>query len=91
MSTACTSMTVQQLADALRVMAPGYIQKPVVNQTGIEGQFDFKLDWVGVNFIDKGGITMPEALYKELGLQLQEKKIPMKIVVIDHIEKLAEN
>jgi uncharacterized protein (TIGR03435 family) len=85
---ACTGMTIQELAEALPSIAPGYIRKPVVDQTGISGTYDFQLDWVGVNFIDQGGLTMPDAVLKALGIKMEEKKIPMTVIVIDHVEKI---
>ncbi len=44
-SQACHNMTMDELANALRGMAPAYIDKPVVNLTGLNGQFDFKFGW----------------------------------------------
>jgi uncharacterized protein (TIGR03435 family) len=42
---ACHNMTMDELANALQQLAPGYVDKPVVNLTGLEGQFDFKFSW----------------------------------------------
>ena len=41
--------------------------------------------------MDQGGITMPDAVDKQLGLKLEEKKLPMSIAVIDHAERLPDN
>jgi len=37
------------------------------------------------------GLSIPEALRKQLGLRLDKAKVPAEHIVIDHIEKLAEN
>jgi uncharacterized protein (TIGR03435 family) len=62
-----------------------------VDLTGLSGTYDFKLDWVGAGFIDQGGLTMPDAVAKQLGLKLEERKLPMPVLVIDHIEKPSDN
>jgi uncharacterized protein (TIGR03435 family) len=44
-SLTCHNMTMDELANGLRAMAPAYIDKPVVNLTGLTGQYDFKMGW----------------------------------------------
>jgi uncharacterized protein (TIGR03435 family) len=41
----CHNMTMDELANGLRGMAPAYIDKPVVNLTELKGAYDFKLGW----------------------------------------------
>ena len=41
----CRNMTMDEFATAVRGMAPAYIDRPVINLTGLEGQYDFKLGW----------------------------------------------
>ena len=41
----CHNMTMDELANGLRSMAPAYIDKPVVNLTELKGPYDFKLGW----------------------------------------------
>ena len=36
----CTNMTMDQFAERFQEMAGGYLDKPVVNSTGLEGQYD---------------------------------------------------
>jgi uncharacterized protein (TIGR03435 family) len=89
---ACTNFKMSDLARALPQMAPAYIDRPVVDLTELKGTYDLQLDWVGMNFIAQGGLTMPDAVAKELGLKLEERKLPMTVIVIDHIEKpVSEN
>lgn len=45
MTLACHNMTMDELANALQQLAPAYVDKPVVNLSGLEGQFDFKFGW----------------------------------------------
>lgn len=41
----CTHMTMDELANGLRGMAPAYVDKPVLNRTELPGAYDFKLGW----------------------------------------------
>lgn len=51
----CHNITMDEVANALRSMAPGYIDKPVVNLTGMTGQFDFEVTWTGRGRLLGGG------------------------------------
>lgn len=86
----CANMTMARFADFLPDMAGAYLDRPVVDQTGLAGAFDFQFFWVGRALIDQGGLTVFDALEKQLGLKLEEKTLPMTYTVVDHIEKLAE-
>ena len=73
-----------------------------MDQTGIQGAWAFKLDWTprgrisgdggrggdGAAVPETSGITMFDALQAQLGLKLESKKLPMPILVIDHIERV---
>jgi uncharacterized protein (TIGR03435 family) len=87
----CTNMTMTDFADLLPEMAPAYLDRMVVNSTGLDGAYDFKLVWVGAGYIDQGGLTLFEAMEKQLGLKLESRKVPITVTVIDHIEKLADD
>ncbi len=63
----------------------------VVDQTGLQGAYDLKLNWAPRTLLDQGGLTMFDAVDKMLGLKLDSRKLPMTVVVIDHVEKLSEN
>ncbi len=88
---ACTNMKMSDLADLFLDLAPGHIDRPLVDQTGLTGAYDFRLDWVGRNNVDIiGGLTMFGAVEK-LGLKLEEKKLVLPVVAIDRVENLSEN
>jgi uncharacterized protein (TIGR03435 family) len=86
----CVNMTLSNLADMLPEMAGAYIDRIVVNATGLEDRYDFKLYWVGRASIDQGGLTIFEAIEKQLGLKLEARKVPMPVTMIDRIEKLSD-
>jgi uncharacterized protein (TIGR03435 family) len=72
-------------------MAPAYIDRVVLDSTGLEGTYDLRLVWVGAAFLDQGGLNVFEAIEKQLGLKLEARKVPVTVTVIDGIEKLADD
>ncbi len=87
----CKNMTMADLAQALPQNAPGYVDHDVVDLTEIKGSYDFTLAWVSRLLIDQGGLTMFDAVDKQLGLKLEARKMPMPVIVIDHVEKLMDD
>lgn len=89
----CKNMTMPDLTRAMQVFAPLYADRPVVDLTGIDGTYDFKLEWMGrlVPNQEVEGMTMPGALEKILGLKLEQRRMPMPTLVIDRIERPSEN
>ena len=85
----CANMTMANLADMLPDMAGAYVQDVVVDATGLQGAYDFRLVWVARALIDQGGITIFDAL-NNVGLKLEQRKLPVPVVVIDHLEKLSD-
>jgi uncharacterized protein (TIGR03435 family) len=71
------------------------VDKPVVNQTGLEGKYDFTLRWT----YDEGRVgadpNAPPGLFtavqEQLGLKFDSVKAPAKVLVIDHVEKPSAN
>jgi bla regulator protein BlaR1 len=76
--------------------------RPVVDQTGLSGTFDFTIEWApeaGDAFAAAGttsqteiqGPTFLEALKDQLGLKIESTRAILDVPVIDHVEKLSEN
>jgi uncharacterized protein (TIGR03435 family) len=84
-------MSIADLGRALQLFAPGYADHEVIDATGLQDSYDFTLKWVGRAVVDQGGMTIPEALDKLLGLKWEERRQLMPVIVIDHIEKPSEN
>jgi uncharacterized protein (TIGR03435 family) len=72
---------------------------PVVDRTGLTGEYDFAFAFSKAGLATAGGAspsnstTDPDpdlrtALQQELGLKLEEKKLPIDVVAIEHLEKL---
>ena len=80
----------------------GNLGRPVLDQTGMTGTFDFVLEWVpdlsagnapvGPDFQpDPNGPSFDQALKEQLGLRLESTKGPSQFLVIDHLEKPSAN
>jgi uncharacterized protein (TIGR03435 family) len=78
--------------------------RPVVDQTGLNGTFDFVVEYVGVSIsavaaagpgapVQSGEFGTPfvEALRQQLGLKLVRTTAPVRVLVIDHVEKPSAN
>jgi uncharacterized protein (TIGR03435 family) len=61
---------------------------PVFDKTGIEGAFDFKLDYAREDHDDTDLPSIFTAVQQQLGLKLEAAKGPVEVLVIDHAEKI---
>ena len=87
----CTGMTMDQIASALRNFGGNYLSFPTVNQTGIEGTFDFTLRWTprqALSAAGADGISIFDAVDKQLGLKLEAGKAPVPVMVVDSVNEL---
>ena len=81
--------------------------RPVADNTGLKGDFDFKLEWtppetavtadpsVLTVLREQPGLKFPAiftAVQEQLGLKLEAlKRMPVEFIVIDRMEKASEN
>jgi uncharacterized protein (TIGR03435 family) len=88
------NMTMDQIAANFSTLS-GYFAQSVVNQTGVEGRFDFTIQWTRESNNtappDPLGTTLREAMQDQLGLKLKSTKASIDILVIDHAERPTEN
>jgi uncharacterized protein (TIGR03435 family) len=91
----CHNRTMEQLAQDLRNMAGGYLTNPVVDQTGLKGNWDFTLKWTprgALPIAGADGISIFDAVDKQLGLKLEAQKLPVPVFVVDSVnERPTEN
>jgi len=83
---ACRNMTMDQFATQVHQMAGGYLTSPVVNTTGLNGAWDFDLKWTGRGMLAAAGadgISIFDAVDRELGLKLELQKRPTPVIVVD--------
>jgi uncharacterized protein (TIGR03435 family) len=81
----------------LVAMLTGQFGRPVSDKTGLTGKYDFVLKYKGRWDRDRPADDldpmppMDRALQEELGLKVEATKGPVKVLVIDHIDKPSEN
>jgi uncharacterized protein (TIGR03435 family) len=63
---------------------------PVVDRSGLKGEYDFVLEWAP-DTPEAEGPTMFRAVEEQLGLHLESAKVPVEVLVIDRVEKPSEN
>jgi uncharacterized protein (TIGR03435 family) len=71
-----------------------YMDRPVVDETGLPGRYDFTLKWTPYNSQINEPNAAPDiftAVQEELGLKLEATKGPADVLVIDHIERPSAN
>ena len=86
----CYNISMAQLAKQLPALAPAYFREgPVVDRTGLTGNYDARLEWRLVAEIEAGvpGPTIFEAI-KKLGLNLEKKRETAEMLIIDHCEQV---
>lgn len=83
-----TSMT------ELALILQFHVDRPVVDQTGLIGRYDFKLQWT----LENAPATEPDAppglftaIQDQIGLKLERAKAPADVLVIDKVERPGPN
>ena len=76
------------LADRLSSHLFG-LDRPVVDRTGLQGLYDFTLDWTpdGVQGADDFRPSLFTALQEQLGLKLEAAKGAVAVLVVDSMER----
>jgi uncharacterized protein (TIGR03435 family) len=61
---------------------------PIVDQTGLDGVYDFSLTFTMTrNIDDAADVSLFDALQDQLGLKLERRKAPLDRIVVDRIER----
>jgi len=87
---ACRNLTASGIAENLHQMAGGYLDHDVIDSTNLEGSWDFDLEWTARGALAaKGadGISVFDAVEKQLGLKLELKNVPMPSMVIESVNR----
>ncbi len=85
---ACRNMSMEQFATQIHDMAGGYLTKPVVDSTQLGGSWDFDLKWTSRGDLAKAGpdgISIFDAVDKQLGLKLSLETAPRPVVLVDSV------
>ena len=97
----CLNTTLAEVADKLPTWANGYFDHPAFDDTGIKGGFDFALSWTPKGMlhpaqpgaaasgaaVDPGGLSVFEAMEKQLGLKVDVQKRSIPVTVVDHVDE----
>ncbi len=92
-------VSMARLATWIPITPPRNLGRTVVDQTGLQGNFDFTLEWQWIPDEDNGtdtqpgprGPTLAEAVKEQLGLNLQPTIAPVDVLVVDHVEMPSPN
>jgi uncharacterized protein (TIGR03435 family) len=71
-----------------------HVDRPVVDQTGLKGRYDFQLKWLtdDNHAADPGAPpVLFTAIQEQLGLKLEPVKAPADVLVIDKVERPGAN
>ncbi len=71
-----------------------HVDRPVLDQTGLKGRYDFKLQWT----VDEAQTTAADAppglftaIQDQIGLKLERVKAPADVLAIDKVERPGAN
>ena len=84
------------MADATRSLS-SEVERPVLDKTGMAGLYDLQMTWAPAtptaqeNDAGPAGPSIFTALEEQLGLKLVPAKGPVKVLVIDSVEKPSED
>ena len=86
------AMTVVDIANYLA----SHVSRPIVDATGLDGRFDLELEFLPSfaqppsSAQNTDGQTSPAlftALPEQAGLRLESRRVPLEVLVIDHVER----
>jgi uncharacterized protein (TIGR03435 family) len=86
-SLACGTSTAEALARCLSRR----LGQPVVDKTGITGRHNFSLTMESLGEDQIFPPSIFTVLEEQFGLKLVSQKVPLRILVIDHVERPSEN
>ena len=77
------------------------VGRPVLDQTGLDGKYDYKLEWTPDETQVRSDEAAPQlegnvpslasAIQEQMGLRLQSQKGPVEMIVIERAEKASVN
>jgi uncharacterized protein (TIGR03435 family) len=67
------------------------VERLVVDQTGLDGEYDFRLTWAPDETAASTEASMFRALQEQLGLRLAARKGPVSVLVVDQVRPASPN
>lgn len=90
MGLACHNVSMDLFAQTLRGFAGDYFDAAIVDSTGLKGAWDFDLKWTRCGQLARAasdGVTIFEAIDRQLGLKIQLQKTPSNVIVVDSVKE----
>jgi uncharacterized protein (TIGR03435 family) len=78
----------------LTSMLTNFLRMPIIDETALTGTYDYAFDFTPDDFPPDqptDSPTLANALKRETGLILEKIKLPVQILVVDHVEKPTPN
>jgi len=86
----CHNLTSAQIAEILGQIAGDYLDHPVVDSTKLEGTWDFDIKYTArpqLAAAGSDGISLFDAVDKELGLKLELQTSPAAVIMVDNVNR----
>ena len=87
----CRNQTMSDFASTLHNFAGAYLDKPVIDKTGLKGTYDLELKWHPKAVYDRlgpaDGISIFDAVEKQLGLKLTLETSPQHVWIVDSVSR----
>jgi uncharacterized protein (TIGR03435 family) len=96
----CVNTTMKELAENVTNWAGGYFDHPAYDATSLTAGYDFVLSWTPKQALhpasttaetgaasDPGGLSVFEAIERQLGMKVNTEKRMIPVTVIDHLEE----
>ena len=93
------------MGDFCGLLQNAVLDRPVIDQSGLTGRFDFQLKWTpdDSQFAGMGAKIPPPtdaadappnlytAMQEQIGLKLDATRAPADVIIVDHVEKPSAN
>ena len=89
-----SSVTIQQIIDYMSRFATAELDRPIIDETGLNGHYDATVNLFGTQeemmaAVSKGdlGASIFTLIQDQLGLKLEPRKMPLDMVIVDKAER----
>ena len=99
----CENISMEQFGQLLPSIAGGYTRVPALDKTGLQGGFDFTLNFSAIQQVQgprpdgaaptgealdpTGALSLQDAVRRQLGVKLEDTKRPAPVLVIDSMNE----
>lgn len=90
----CRNTTMSAFALRVQSTASDYLKEPVIDATGLEGAWNFDVQWTARLAVPPTGgerTSVFDAVEKQLGLKLELREAPAPVLVVDRVDRPTPN